>query len=259
MSAEKLGKFLKEVSNWDWQEFCKAEHDKTYTSNQAMIFALVRSCAMQQMGAIKMSLNRLDGKLKTPIKIEYPKIYYLYPNAKLRGGTNGPNKTITSGDSPVVDRGNSSVQEPTNTITVKEVPTEDADLPSLSLRETLTKMSDYPRELPEAIVATALQTEQAMKGQGKLPGEIPKVKSVVAAHLLILAQNRDIDALSEVFDQIDGKLAETLQIVGEDLYITSYASEAPEGAVVNKNGVLEIEATKAQDLWALKLGKEAVS
>jgi hypothetical protein len=39
----------------------------------------------------------------------------------------------------------------------------------------------------------------------------------VAAHLLILAQKRNIDALTEVFDQIDGKLAEVLQILGEDI------------------------------------------
>lgn len=247
MSAEKLGKFLREVSNWSWEEFVKAEHDKTYTSNQAMIFALIRSCAMQKMQAITMSLNRLDGKLKTPIKIEFPKIYYLFPKATLETPTPQPELTA-----PEVTTG--EVLAPLQ----EEAPEAEAnDLPSLSLRETLSKMSDYPRDVPEMIVAWAQQTEQWLRSQNEQPDEIPAVKSVVAAHLLILAQKRDLGALSEVFDQIDGKLAETLQILGEDIYITSYGSTAPEGAELNKDGVLQIEATQAQNLWAQKLGGQA--
>lgn len=259
MSSDKLGKFLREVSNWQWDEFCKAEHDKTYTSNQAMIFALVRACSMQKMEAIKMSLNRLDGKLKTPIRLEFPKIYYLFPNATLAEGeqveqplidgepaheviTHYEKKEVTTGD---------LLPPP-----LPETPPEAEDLPSMSLRETLTKMSDYPRELPEAIIALAQQTEWAMRDKVPMPEdlEIPRVKSVVAAHLLVLAQKRNVDALGEVFDQIDGKLVETIQVVGEDIYITSYSTVAPDGAKLNKDGVLEIEATQAQDLWAQKLG-----
>jgi hypothetical protein len=80
--SEQLGDFLKDVSNWGWDEFVKAEKDNSYTSNQAIIFGLIRSCAMQDLRAIKIAINRLDGKLKTPLKIEMPKIYYLYPNAE---------------------------------------------------------------------------------------------------------------------------------------------------------------------------------
>lgn len=245
MSSEKMGSFLREVSNWTWEEFVRAEHDPKYTSNNAMIFALVRACAMQKMEAIKMALNRIDGKLKTPIKIEAPKIFYLFPNAQ------PPTALATVTDDPST----------TNEVVVgellpppKEPTMEDNDLPSLSLRQTLTKLSDLPREFPEAIVDYALQVEQWVKGNGDLPDENPMVKSVVASHLLILAASRDITALNEVFDQIDGKLAETIQIVGEDLYITSYSQSAPEGAYINKDGVLEIEAVQAQTMWAQKLG-----
>lgn len=256
MSSEKLGKFLREVSNWQWDEFVKAEHDKSYTSNQAMIFALIRSCAMQKMQAITMSLNRLDGKLKTPIKIELPKIYYVFPNASPaeitdeeieRHNAREDRLRHLPGGAKIFKGEVLPPKEP-------EPEIEENDLPSLSLRETLAKMSDYPRELPEAIVEAAQQTEQWLRKQNEQPEKIPKVKSVVAAHLLILAQKRDLGALSEVFDQIDGKLAETLQILGEDIYITSYAEVAPEGAEINKDGVLQIEATQAQNLWAQKLG-----
>lgn len=254
-SDNKLGKFLTEVSNWKWDEFLKAEHDPKYTSNQAMIFALVRACAMQKMEAIKMSLNRLDGKLKTPIKIEYPKIFYLYPNAKLEEPLtkNDVAKILEADPETPVQIVSGEVLAPPP---VAE-PEVEPDLPSLSLRQTLTKMSDYPRELPQAIVQLALETEQWMKKNGPPPDEIPAVKSVVAAHLLILAQARNIDALGEVFDQIDGKLAEVIQLLGDDIYITSYALTAPPEAKVNKDGVLEVEATVAQDLWANKLGREA--
>lgn len=243
MSTEALGDFLREVSNWNWEEFCRAEKDLEYTSNQAMIFGLIRSCAMQKMEAIRMSLNRLDGKLKTPIRVEYPKVYYLYPHAKLEDA---------AGDVPRLEGQEFAKVEIVETVTEEEV-----DLATLSLRETLTKMSEYARQLPEAIAQRALEVEIAIRGQGEMPDDIPRVKSVVAAHLLILAQSRDISALSEVFDQIDGKLVETLQILGQDIYITSYAPIAPAGAYLNKDGVVEAEATVVQDMWANKLGREA--
>lgn len=248
----KLGAFLREVSNWTWEEFVRAEHDKTYSSNEALIFALVRSCAMEQLPAIKTALNRLDGKLKTPVKIEYPKVYYLYPNAEAAA-----EPSRLEGAAPL----DTPPQTDSDLIAAPELPEPEVelnDLPSLSLRETLTKMSDYPRELPENIVTVAQQIEQSVKGQGLMPADNPLVKSVVAAHLLMLAHNRDIGALTEVFDQIDGKLAETIQILGEDIYITSYATVAPEGAYQNDQGVLQLEAAQVQDLWAKKLGKEII-
>lgn len=256
--SEQLGDFLKEVSNWQWDEFVKAEHDNSFTSNQAIIFGLVRSCAMQDLRAIKIAINRLDGKLKTPLKIEMPKIYYLYPNAEgstpVDAGvvqvTDDPHtvnevKAIVAGE--LIPKREAPEAEP-------EIPDEE-DLPSMTFRETLSTMADYPRELPEAIIEFSQLTEQWVRhpNVNDAPDEIPKVKSVVAANLLILAQKRNIDALSEVFDQIDGKLAEVLQIIGEDIYITDYSTTAPAGAYLNKDGVWEITAEKAQDLWAAKL------
>lgn len=238
-SEARLGAFLREVSNYRWSEFIVAERDPKYTSNQAIIFALVRSCAMQNLQAIKLSINRLDGKLATPVKIEYPKIFYLYPNARITTGATKKPKALKE-----------------SKLVVAEPVAEQSDLPSLSIRDTIAKMSDYPRHMPEQVSDWALMVEQWMNGNGPKPPEDPMVKSVVAAHLLQMAQNRSIDALGEVFDSIDGKLSETFQILGEDLFIVSYSNEAPEGAMLNDDGVLQLEATQVQDMWATRLGRQ---
>lgn len=267
-SEGKLGSFLKEVSNWRWDEFCKAENDPSYSTNDSLIFTLVRACAMQKMDAIRLALNRLDGKLKTPVKVEYPKIFYLYPNATK---TIDDPSIIAISETGVIEQiADDGGRVMTIPVGIKDdevkIPArlmsdeyEEADivsLPSMNLRETLTEMSDYPRSLPDDIVGLALQTEQWRRNQATKPDEIPFVKSVIAAHLLVMAQNRNLDALYEIFDQIDGKLVETIQVVGDDIYITNYSLLAPEGAYINDEGVLQLDATQAQDLWAMKLGKE---
>lgn len=249
---EKLGAFLAEVANWKWDEFARSEKDPQYSTNQAIIFALVRACSMEKLDAIKLSLNRLDGKLKTPVKIEFPKIFYLFPNAKpveptkklMDEGDIGQDIEILEGD----------IEVPA---TVPEPEPQKGDLPSMGLRETLSRMSDFPRNVPEAIIKRAQLAEQHVRGQIPRPpdDEIPLVKSVVAAHLLKMAQDRNMEAITEVFDQIDGKLLETIQVIGEDIYISDYSLLAPEGAYLNKDGIMQIEATQAQNLWAQKLGQ----
>lgn len=259
MSHDKLAKFLKEVATWRWDDFVKAEKDKQYTSNEAIIFALVRACAMRNLTAIKVAINRLDGKLKTPVRIEMPKVFYLYPNAKaplLQPDDHGPNPLLDTPD----DASPKPVKPLTGDIIQATEPTaegEPKDLPSMGFREVLAEMSDYPRDVPEMITAYALQAEQWLREQAPEPENIPMVKSVVAAHLLIMAQSRNMDAIGEVFDSIDGKLVETLQVLGEDIYINIYSEHAPDGAIPNADGVLQIEATQAQEQWAQKLGRDS--
>jgi hypothetical protein len=243
-----LGSFLREVSNWEWLEFVKAEHDPTYTSNQAMIFGLVRACAMRNLQAIKLATNRLDGKLATPVKIEYPKVYYLFPNAS-------PLKVVDGGEPFTNALPGGYVDAPvTGEIVTTDVEPE-PDLVTLSIRQTVTKMAEYPRNTPEQICDAALKVHMFYQGKGPMPRMNPKVKSVIAAHLLTMATNRSIDALTEVFDNIDGKLVETFKLLGEDIFLTSYSIIAPEGAYPNENGVLQLEAFIVQDQWAAKLGK----
>lgn len=235
-NENRLGEFLREVSNWEWLDFIKAEHDDTYTSNQAIIFALIRACAMRNLQAIRATTNRLDGKLAIPLKIEYPKVFYLYPNAK--PPEPGQIKLAQTKQLEVVSNITHDDEE---------------DLATLSIRQTVTKMSNYARELPAAICQSSLEMEMFYRKQGPKPADNPMVKSVVAAHLLVMAGKGSMDAVNEVFDQIDGKLAETLQILGENLYIVRYDTLAPDNAYVNGDGVLEIEATTVQDMWRIKL------
>jgi hypothetical protein len=244
----RLGKFLSEVANWTWEDFVLAEKDPAYTSNQAVIFALIRSCASEKMDAIRIALNRLDGKLKTPIIIETPKIYYQFPNATLP--EDAPKVEGMNMDPP----GGPEIPISGEVLAPPKVEKSESDLPSMTLRETLMEMANYPRSLPEGIIKLAEQTDAWLRRGTPRPDEIPKVKSVVAAHLLAMANNRNLDALTEVFDQIDGKLAETIKLIGDDLYITSYLNEAPPGAYINADGVVEIEADIAQKMWAEKLG-----
>jgi hypothetical protein len=261
----KLGPFLREVGNWDWEEFCRAENDPSYTSNEAIIFALIRACAMEKMEAIKLALNRIDGKLKTPIRIEMPKVFYLFPRALPpeevmdteieKHNAREKNLKHLPGGTEVV-KGDMQYEAIDSEPEEKEP--EDNDLPSLSLRQTLAKMADAPREVPQFVMEFATLTQQWLNHQVEEPDEKPLVKSVVAAHLLKLAQERNVDALSEVFDQIDGKLVETIQILGEDIFITTYSLNAPDGAYLNSDGVLQLEATQAQNMWAEKLGKQNV-
>lgn len=250
-SRNKLGEFLKEVSNWQWDDFVKAEHDSTYTTNESLIFAVVRACAMEKLEAIKIALNRIDGKLKTPVRVEYPKMFFVYPHATLPKLSK---QKLSTGKAQGVDKYEINIKD-------KEQEKEpEPQLATLSLRQTLAKMADYPRSLPNGIIQLAQQTEQSMNNKSGIPRppEVPAVKSVIAAHLLVMAQKRNIESLAEVFDQIDGKLVETLQILGEDIYITSYSLTAPEGAYLNADGIPQVEANQTQDLWAQKLGRQQV-
>lgn len=252
MSKEKLGSFLKEVSNWSWEEFVRAENDPKYTTNQSIIFSLVRACAMEKMEAIRMSLNRIDGKLKTPVRIEHPRIFYIFPNviptASDQKAHALSNVTPALNSSPVEGEIIPAPEIPEETHTAD-------DLPTMGLRDTLNALAETPREMPEHILRFAEETERWVRSKGPRPAEMPRVKSVMAAHLLTMAQKRNLDAMTEVFDQIDGKLVETIHVIGEDLYITSYLTQAPEGAVLNADGIYQIEAPQVQDLWAQKLGK----
>jgi hypothetical protein len=115
-------------------------------------------------------------------------------------------------------------------------------------------MSEAPRYVPNDIIEASEAVEQNRRGQAvPLPDHIPAVKSVIAAHLLRMAQRKNIDAFYEVFDQIDGKLVETIQLLGDDMQIPIYSLIAPAGAYRNADGVLQLEATQAQEVWTRKL------
>lgn len=247
----KLGNFLKEVINWQWDEFCRAEQDNAFTGYQSTVFALVRTCSEGKLGAIKLAIDRVDGKIETPIKIEYPKVYFLYPEAtrlakpSFRAIGTDPDKTNTL----TLPAPPEAEPEPT-----PEPEEEPVTAATLSLRETLHRMADSPRKLVPVILNRKKEVEAGtLKENPDDPANIPLVKSVIAANLLHLAEKNNFEAITEVFDQIDGKLVETIRILGDDIFLTQYTLEAPYGAKKNKDGVYYIEAKEVAESWRQKL------
>lgn len=252
----KLGNFLKEVINWNWKEFCDAEIDQKYSGLEATVLALVRTASDGKLGAIKLAIDRIDGKIETPIKIEFPKVWMLYPEATT--------VALPQGDAPVETAELASLPDVPKTDGVEDIePVEDEDTPQsaavMSLRETLNKLADSPRVVTQLILARKQEVESP-DFTGKdvdedVAKKIPLVKSVIAANLLHLAIDKNnFEAITEVFEQIDGKLVETIKILGDDIFISQYGIEAPAGSVKNKDGVYMIEAKQSTQTWAEKLG-----
>jgi len=241
MSSDRgrLGEFLKEVISWRWDEFCKAEKDNAYTGYQSTVFSLVRVCSEGRLGGIRLAIDRVDGKIETPIRIEYPKIYFLYPNAtSVAELPEGEPKTVKS-----------------EIEVYKPEPEDESTLATISLRETLNKLADYPRVTVQLILQKKLETERMIRDGGITPKDAPLVKSVIAANLLHLAEKSNFEAITEIFDQIDGKLVETIRILGDDIYLTQYMLMASAGAVKNKDGVYQLDATEVTKIWKEKLSK----
>lgn len=249
MSADrgKLGNFLSEVIQWRWDEFVEAEISHEYTGYQATVLALVRTCSEGKLGAIKLAIDRVDGKLETPVKIETPKIWFIYPDATsvadLPPGEK-PKQLATPESLPDAPQ-DSEEEEKEETPAV------------MSLRETLLKLADTPRMTTTLILEMKKKVEEA---DGNIPdsdevhSKIPMVKSVIAANLLQLAnQKGNFEAITEVFDQIDGKLVEVIRLLGDDIFLTQYALQAPYGAVKNKKGIYMIAAENTASVWEEKL------
>lgn len=246
-SREKLGGFLNEVINWNWEEFCLAENDAQYKGYQSTVFALVRSCAEAKLGAIKLAIDRIDGKVETPVDIVYPKIYFLYPYAKSVEGGEPVKELSTSKELTVATPPEPETPEP-------EVIDTEEKLATATLRETLHAMMDAPRAVVPLIRERKALVEKILKDDSKIDFEPPKVKSVVAANLIHLAVDKNkFEAITEIFDQIDGKLVETIRVLGDDVYITQYASIAPEGAYINGDGVYTLENKAISAVWEDKL------
>jgi len=243
----KLGNFLRKVIDWQWDQFCDAEKDSQFTGAQSAVFALVRAASEGKLPAIKLAIARIDGNVKTPIKVEYPIAYMTFPYAEKKAL---PPPTPT-GEAAALLPDPEPISLPEEAYPEPEEP-QDA-LVTLTLRETLRKMADAPRDIPALIQQQKKKVEMRQyMGDEK----IPMVKSVICANLMILANEKhNFDAITEIFDQIDGKLVETIKLLG-DMHLTSYALEAPYNAVKNKDGIWQVEQPMVTNLWAEKLEKK---
>lgn len=235
----KLTPFFKQVIEQRWSEFAGAEHEQAFTSSEGVVYALIRACAKGKLPAIKEALNRVDGKVAMEIEVEYPKFYFLYPCAtsvaELPAGEEVM-PTLTSSDMPAGDPSTEEDEPVTN-----------------SLRDTLERMGREPRSLVDDILEAAKEIDKVVSYAGQIPDSDPYVKSVIVAGLLKMAHKGGLGAIFEVLDQIDGKVADKIKLLGGDAYLSRYDEVAPAGAVKNKDGIYQLQADNTTNSWAVAL------
>lgn len=245
-----LGKFLREVMDWEWREFLEADKNAEFTGLQSSVFALVRAAAEGKLAGIKMAIDRLDGKVETPIRVEYPKVFVRYPFAtKLALPTE---EEMANEVTPLLESSETPTPEPLSKAEVVDEEPESAAV--LTLRETVEKMAGLKRTLPLVVLDQKARFDM---GRATPDDPCPLVKSIIAANLLRLVESNDFAAIIEIFERIDGKLTETYRVIGEDITIDSYALEAPFNAKKGADGVYFVQAEAVQNMWAEKLASES--
>ena len=238
-----MTEFLREMLDKRWSYFVEMEADPTsYTSNQAVIFSLIRACAKGKLPAIKEALDRIDGRVAIEVEVEYPKFYFLYPAAK----------SVVGGEPLTRNDGQELIEAPAPTPEPEPEPT---PMSNGSLRETLERMSREKRSLVKVIIEAAVAVESTFAAGIKLSPKKgdPLVKSVMIAGLLNMAHNGNLGAIFEVLEQIDGKVADKIKVLGDDVYINVYSEIAPAGATLNENGIYQLTADNTTNAWAASL------
>lgn len=247
MNPEKSGsptEILRHLVNSKFHVFLEYERDSNISSSGRVVVALIRSIFSHNPRNIRTALNRLDGVLPRQVNLELPRVYYLYPHAVRKEAREMLIQEVAIQD--IVDRQAGEPQK------------QSRNIPEMTVREATGELGRLPYSLVENILKDAAETAEwfAKKGDSPVPTHTPYLKSVIAAHLVQMAVSSSPDVMEDFFDSVDGRLTETIK-VGEDIYLTSYEKEAPEGATLNEQGILMIEATKTQDMWgkALQKGK----
>lgn len=252
----RLTEGFRDIIELRWEQFVEMEQSPDATNFDSVITGVVRACKKGKLRAIQTALDRLDGKVAMEIEVEYPKFFYLYPYAKK-----------TADDPTIIDVGaNRSESElkkreiwpdDQETITVdftgapadvEEQEAAEEELPTGSLRIVLEKMLHSPKQLVTDILAAADSVDKADLEKGN-----PMVKSVIVAGLMKLVHENNLSAVFEVFDQIDGKVADKIKVLGSDVYVKRFDVIAPAGAVKNSDGIYQVEADNMTYVWGARL------
>lgn len=234
-----LTEYMREVVEWRYSEYLRVEADESlYTSDQGAVIALIRAIVRRKLPAIKEAIDRLDGRQAAMVEVVYPKFVMLYPFATEQEiGSGLPEEELKG----------------TELETVK--PEEPEQLATGSVRDTIIKMGKNPRSLVTTILAAVDEMEALREkdlGNESQYGD-PKVKSVIAATLHDMARRGDLKAIFEVLDQIDGKIANRIEVKGEDVEMVSHEKIAPPNAVLNENGVYQVEMPQITSMWNIAL------
>lgn len=230
---------FREMLEWKWSDFVKVERDELASNFEAVLVSIIRACSKGDLRSIKTSLDRMDGKIAEEIQVEYPKFYLLYPNA------------TEVADDPSSGAGSKkALPSAPDEVSPPPADGEPEELPTGSVRAVLERMLDAPKTIVPAILLAAETVDSGSTAKGN-----PSVKSVVVAGLMNLVHKGRMSAVFEVFNQIDGKVADKVKLLGEDVYMYRYDTVAPAGAVKNSDGVYQLAADNITDSWVLRLSK----
>lgn len=217
---------FEEIIHMTWGEFVALEKDKSTSVDNVVLCSLIRTCAdKEDIAAIKLAFDRVDGVLDTLVDIKVPKFYTRYVNAK------------------EIEAGKKQIEAPEE---VEKEKVSNYDPATAKLRETLQEMRSMPRDVIRMVLRYKKRIEE-----GTGVDHEPKVKSVIVANLLKNVSRGNFRAVELVFDQIDGKLPKTIQLLGgEDVYVDDYNTEiAPAHAIKDKNGVYCAENKVMTAAW----------
>lgn len=217
---------FEELIHMTWGDFVLLEHDKGASVDDGVLCSLIRICAdTDDIAAIKLAFDRVDGLLTTPIEIKVPKFYVRYVNAK------------------EIEPGTKQIEAPEDT---KKEKASDYNPATAKLRETLREMRGMPQD-----VIRVVRLYKKHIDEGKTEKHDPMVKSVIVANLLRNVRRGRYRAIELVFDQIDGKLTRTITLLGgDDVYVDDYNTlVAPNYSVKDDKGVYIAENKVMTAAW----------
>ena len=224
---------FEEMLHMDWYEFIKLEADKSAIVDDGALASLIRICAdTDDIAAAKLAFDRADGLQATVIEIEVPKFYVRYVNAK------------------EIEPGAKELEDPQD---AKKEKKSSYDPASAKLRETLAEMRGMPQDVIRVVMLYKKRIEKAFEDGTPLKEDQhkPMVKSVIVANLLRNVKKGKFKAIELVFDQIDGKLPKTIQLLGgEDIYVDDDQTlVAPANAIMGDDGVYYAENKAMTTIW----------
>lgn len=221
---------LTEMSEWYWPDFIQVRENEDKTEYEDSLIELVLSIVDEKVtvAAIKRAIERVDGKQAENINIEYPKFYVRYPNAK---------NVVSLVGKEVIDMPEVSLPGP--------------EMATAGIRGAIAEMSGRPKGAAAKVLEIA---RRFIDDPMYVTRSQIKVKEVIASALIVLSKTKQ-GAMEELLNQIDGKVATTYKLLGDDVYFNRYDEEVPVGGIVGKDGVYMIETKNVTNSWALKLGK----
>ncbi len=217
-----------ELINMTWGEFVKLEKNKGSTIDDGVLCSLIRICAdTDDIPAIKLAFDRVDGLLETPVEIKVPKFYTRYVKAK------------------EIEPGARALEGPED---VEKEKKSSYDPATAKLRETLQEMRGMPQDVIRVI---RLYKKHIDEDKKRATDHDPMVKSVIVANLLRNVHKGRYRAIELVFDQIDGKLTRTITLLGgDDVYVDDYTNlVAPAHATLDDKGVYVAENKLMTTTW----------